>query len=207
MEVFVDDSQVDGDFIADHTLEDALRHVQSNLCAPDQVVVGLRCDGEDVPPNGMADALKKSALTFNRLEVFTSKRERLILDAMSQALAALGDTETACQRIAGLLTEGKTVEGVQALGECLGIWQKIHEAVTHSIQMLELDPEQIAVGNESLVHVLCRPKEVLLRVKQALQSQDYVLLSDIMQYEFGEVTQQWHNVIDVLQRRANDPAE
>ena len=46
---------------------------------------------------------------------------------------------------------------------------------------------------------------VLLRVKEALQSQDHVLLSDTLKYEFSEVAQQWQDVIASIQERAQSP--
>ena len=207
MEVFVDNLQVDDGFVGDLTLEAALRDVQSNVCAPGRFVVALRCNGQDVPSNEMSATLTKSASTFDRLEVFTSTREGLVTDAMAQASAALQRTEDTCRRIAELLTEGNAADAMQDLGECLGVWQTIHEAVRQSIHIIEVDPESTMIAGETLSILIARPKEVLLRVKQALESQDHVLLADVLQYEFEEVTQQWHNIIGMLLGRAEALAE
>ncbi|UCE60299.1 MAG: hypothetical protein JSU63_00830 [Phycisphaerales bacterium] len=207
MEIFLDDQQVDSEFIGEHTVEDALRHVQANVCNAGEVVVGVRCDGRDVGPNEMAATLGKSAATFNKLEVFTSTPQRLVVEAMSQASSALDDTEAACQRIADLLTRGDTADGIAELGDCLGVWQKIHDAVGQAIQMLQLDPDKLKVEQEPLLDVVSRPKEVLLEIKQALESQDHVLLADIMQYEFGDVTEKWHKLVNMLRREAEGLVE
>ncbi|MHC4695504.1 MAG: hypothetical protein ACYTFA_02045 [Planctomycetota bacterium] len=207
MEVFVDDHQIESDFVADRTIEDALKYVQSSICSPGHIVVGLRCDGEDVAVNEMGPALAKPASTLDRLEVFTGTRQSLVIDAMIQAAATLEETEDACRRVADLLTEGNTADGIQTLGGCLGVWQQIHNAVSQSIHMLQLDPERITVNDEPLVTLISRPKDVLLQVKQALESQDHVLLADIMQYEFETVTQQWHDIVDLLRRQAENPAD
>jgi len=207
VEVFVDNLQIDYGFVGDLTLEAALRDVQSNVCAPGRLVVTVRCNGQDVPANEMSATLQKSASTFDRLEVFTSTPEGLVTEAMSQASAALQGTEDACRRIAELLTEGNAADAMQDLGECLGVWQKIHEAVRQSIHILEVDPESAMIEGEALTVLIARPKEVLLRVKQALESQDHVLLADVLQYEFEEVTRQWHNIIGMLLGRAEALAE
>ncbi len=202
MELFLDDEQVDSEFIGEQTLEDALRHLQVNVCNPGEVVVGVRCDGKEVGPNEMAATLAKSVAMFSKLEVFTSTPQKLVVDAMSQASLALNETEAACQRIADMLTRGDTADGISELGDCLGVWKKIHDAVSQAIQMLQLDPEQLKVEQEPLLEVINRPKDVLLEIKQALESQDHVLLADIMQYEFGDVTGKWHGLIDLLRREA-----
>jgi len=195
MEVFVDDRRVDAGAIAVGTLEDALRQVQATFCTPDRLVIRLRCDGRDVLADAMSATLRREASSLRRLDVFTCSRGALVIDALTQASATLTDTEAECERAAELLTEGKTAEGIQSLGECLGVWQQIHQAVAQSIQILRLDMTQTRIHEETLADLISRPKEVLTQVKQALQVQDHVLLADILQYEFTDVSAQWHGVI------------
>jgi hypothetical protein len=49
-----------------------------------------------------------------------------------------------------------------------------------------------------------KPKNVLLQIKSALQARDHVLLADILQYEFSEVTKSWHDLIAGLRREAEN---
>ena len=71
----------------------------------------------------------------------------------------------------------------------------------------KLDVNAIAVNDEPLMDLISRPKDVLLQIKDALQSRDYVLLADILQYEFHEVTEQWQAVIGRLHELAEDSAK
>ena len=70
--------------------------------------------------------------------------------------------------------------------------------------MLGIDPENIMIQNESFETVISKPKEILLQIKKALQSQDHVLLADILQYEFKEVTDQWHLIIARIRQEAEE---
>ena len=147
--------------------------------------------------------LQKPAASFDRLDVSTSTRGELVAEAMSQASTALLQTETEIQRIADLLTEGKkTARGCPPWGKCMSVWQQMNDAVNKSIQILELDAQKMLIGDEAMADILAKPMEVLLQVKQALESKDYVLLADTLQYEFGDVTQQWHSVIAEIRREA-----
>ena len=202
MEFFLDDNQQDTALADISTVEDALHHVQSALCASGRVVVGIRCDGQDIPSTAMVETLRKPTSSVDRLEVFTGTRAELVDEAMQQASVCLAETDTACKRVAGLLTEGQTVDAVEALGECLRIWQQVHEAVAKSIEMLQLSAEQTAVNGVPLIELVSKPKEVLLQVRDALQASDYVLLADILQYEFQEVTEQWQAIIARLREEA-----
>ncbi len=206
MEIYIDETKVDIDVSASEPLENVLRHSQAKLYEAGRLVVGLRCDGNEVPADEMADTLKRQASSFERLDVVTSTKYDLVAEAMDQAAVSLTQTEESCQRIADGLSEGKTSESMQALGDCLSVWQQIHEAIGKSITMLELDPQSTLVGGEPLVDVVNKPMVVLLRVKEALQSQDHVLLSDTLKYEFSEVAQQWQDVIASILGQAQSAA-
>ena len=202
MEIIVDDNKLDANFAGDGTVEDALWHVQSNLCPPGRMVIGLRCDGEDVPANAMQDTLSKHVSQFERLEVFTDTKSTLVAEAMVQAAASLEATEERCRRVAELLTEGKTTEAIEGLSKCVGTWQQINEAVSKSVQMLELDVENTRINDRPMIEFIKGPAAALLQIKDALQAQDHVLLADVLQYEFAEATDQWQEVLSRLQAEA-----
>ncbi len=207
MEFFVDDTEVDAADVLGGTVEDAVRKVQSDLAVPGTLVVSLRCDGQDVPGEGMALALSKPVTEYRRLEVFTATKGALIADAMEQASSTLDATSAECQRIAELLSEGKTTDGIQVLGQCLGLWQQVHDAIGKSIHMLALDVATITVEGRPLMEMIEEPKKVLLEIKQALTVQDHVLLADIMQYEFDDVAATWKAIVETLRSQAADMDE
>lgn len=203
MELYIDDNQVAIEDMARQTLESVLRHAQENLCPPGRMVVGIRHEGKEIPAAELAGTLQEQASTFSRLDLITSTRDVVVVDAMDQASVALTQTEEACRRVADGLAEGKVAESMQALGDCLSVWQQIHEAITKSTQMMELDCETTLVNGEPLVEYANKPMGVLLRVKEALQAQDHVLLADTLKYEFSEVADQWRDVIARIQAEAD----
>ena len=204
MQILVDGSRVDEAKVTSGTIREALLQLQTDLCPPGCMVVGLRCDDRDIPGDEMEATLGKPTSSFETLEVLTSTRTAVVADAMTQASVSLQETESACQRVAELLTEGQTAEAIEMLRECLRIWQQIHQAVGQSIEMLMLDAEQTMVQDDSLVELIARPKHILLQIKQALKAQDHVLLADILQYEFSEVIDHWHLVIARLREEAEE---
>ena len=204
MQILIDGKEVSGAFVAEKTLRDALLHVQSHLCPEDHIVVAVRCDDQEIPREQMEETLDRPAASFRKVEITTSTPARLVADAMSQASSALDETEESCRKVAQMLTAGQTVEAARLFGECLRIWQQIHEAVSKSIRMLQLDPSTVTVRDESLMDVVAKPRDVLLQVRQALQAQDHVLLADLLQYEFADVTEQWHALIARLEQEARD---
>lgn len=204
MEVLLDGKEISKSITAEGTLKDAILQMQQDMCPPDHLVIKIQCNGQEIVGEEMETSLSKPVSSYEKLEVTTSSRENLITDAMSQASLSLQETETNCQQVAAMLTEGNSAEGIEALGKCLQIWQQIHEAVGKSIIMLGIDPDNIMIQGESFETVISKPKDILMQIKQALKAQDYVLLADILQYEFKEVTDQWHLIIAKIRQEAEE---
>lgn len=204
MEVLLDGTRIDDVSAQSETLRQTLLGIQSRHCRASQLVVGLTCDGEVVSGEQMEEALGKRASEFNRVDITTSTAESLVFDAMTQASISLEDTESAVQSVANQLTEGRTDEAIKALSECLQVWQQVHTAVAHSIQILNIDVTAMMIQDETLTAVIAMPKDVLTQIKDALQAQDHVLLADLLQYEFSTVTEKWHAIIARLRQEAED---
>ncbi len=204
MDVYVDDKPLDSSALRGGTLEEAIRTLQTQVCTPQRIFVSFRCDGTEMIGEAMAAALRKPLAAFDRLELFTSTKEDLVTETMEQAQGSLDDTEAVTQAVAAMLVEGKTPDAIRKLGECLRVWQQVHDAVSKSLLLLDLDPERTKIRDEPLSTALLRPKDVLTQIKAALHTQDHVLLADLLQYEFAEVTELWHLLIARLRREADD---
>ncbi len=205
MNIYVDDTAVDTAFVDETTtIEEAVRHVQVSHCQTDHLIISVRCDGKEIPAEVMPDVFARPADSIERIDVVTGTRAALVMDAMDQAAGSLAETETVCGEVTSLLTQGKTSDATTTLGECFRIWQQIHDALAKSIQMLELDVEAVAINGEPLLAVLGKPKDALMQIRDALKTRDYVLLADVLQYEFSEVTALWHAIISKLRQEAED---
>jgi hypothetical protein len=202
MKFFLDDQAVSDREHDDGTLEQSLRAVQSTLENAKRILVGFRCDGEDMIGLAMTEALKQPAASFDRIDAYSTTRTELVVETMTHASASLEEAEGSIHEIARMLTEGRAKEAIPQLGECLTVWQQVHEAVWKSLTLLELDPAKVKIGDETVDATLARPKDVLTQIKNALLAQDHVLLADILQYEFTDVTEMWHSLIDRLNQEA-----
>jgi len=203
VDIFMNDNKVEDLTFETGTLEEALRCLQHEWCSPGHLVIGLKCDGLDIAHGEMAKALAKPVTEFKRLEVSTGRPGELVGEAMDQAMTALAETGRARTDVADLLTQGKTAEGIEALAESLSVWQQIHEAIAKSIRMLELEPDRVTIMGQPLEDAIGRPRDMLLQVKQALEAHDYVLLADVLQYEFDEVAELWKAVLAEIREYAD----
>lgn len=196
--VYVDDHLIDGRSLVNGTIEEAVRHAQTNHCAADRLVVSLKCDGQDVSPAQMELTLRRRAGDVQRLEIVTGSRRELIGEVLTQASLSLEQTVTACQQAGELIVQGKIAEGIEELGKCTREWQQIHQAIFQSISILGPDAWNLTVGDRSLNDLMEDPHNALLQVKNALLAQDHVLLADVLQYEFTDALEIWRVLVNKL---------
>lgn len=204
MQLFLDDQVIEQPPEDGGSLEESLQRIQSTLRAAKRILVALCCDGEEMVGAAMVEALRKPASSYERIDLFSSTREDLVRDTMDQASNSLEETENATQQVAQMLIQGRSPDAIGQLAICLKVWQQVHDAVSKSLDLLGLDPTRTKIRDESMDTALARPKEVLLQIKQALLAQDHVLLADLLQYEFAEVTDLWHQLIARIRQEADD---
>ena len=72
------------------------------------------------------------------------------------------------------------------------------------VDLPDTTTQQLRIRDEPLVNIIGMPKDTLLQVKGALEAEDHVLLADILQYEFTDVTERWHALISMLRHEAEE---
>ncbi len=204
MELYVNNALVDGSPLQDETIEQTLHKIQAGLDDRGHVVVGFQRDGRQIPSDEVEQAMREPVASCDRLDVFTAPPSELVVDAMSQASKTLHEVTANMAEVANLLAQGQAEEGIRLLGKCVGVWQQIHDALAKSIQMIGLEEKQVEIDDVPLGELMNKPRELLSQIIEALQSQDHVLLADILQYEFEEVTNIWQRIIAHIGRLAED---
>ena len=89
MKFFLDDQAVREREQDEGTLEQSLRALQSTLEKAKRILVGFRCDGEDMIGEAMTEALKLPVSNFDRIDAFSSTRSELVLETMAHVTASL----------------------------------------------------------------------------------------------------------------------
>lgn len=204
MEVYLDETRVDHVFDPGESLERGLRAVHGRYGSGDRIIVGVKCDGVHLLNEGLHEALQKPVGAFRCIEIVTAAPCVLASEALGEARRSLGDVDARRVQIAAHFSAGRIREGMSGLGEMLSVWQQVHDVVAKSVQMISDDLASMRVEGESIEDVLDAPRRQLMQIRDALQTQDFVMLADLLEYEFGEAVQSWSRVIDALDQRAQE---
>lgn len=198
MELFVDGSSCICEPEPDETLDDVLESIRKNNVERHRAILGLTCDGIDVVGDELTDVLARPATRYERIDVQTGVPGILVAHALEDALVTLQTAEQERAEVVSMFGEGKAGDAIILLGTCLGHWYQINEAISKSLGLLGAVAESLEWDLAQLAESLDPVTEKLGQIKSAVKLQDYVALSDILEYEFVEVTACWGKVIETI---------
>lgn len=198
MELYVDDQPVTLDAGSPLTLQQVIEQARAEVDKKQRVIVGVQCDGRELAGPELDAQLPEPATDFKRIDLLSTRADKLVRDALDQAITVLEETSGEQEKTAALFTEGKTAEAAEALGECIGQWMQIHQSIAYSAAFLNLDTNVVMVDDQPLEALLNEVCDQLRQIKEVLQVGDHVLLADILQYEFETIREKWRAAIECL---------
>ena len=108
------------------------------------------------------------------------------------------------RKAAELLQANQSSAALAELGDALGIWGAVREAIVKAAEAMAIDLDALRVGDDSIGDVLARLSEHLRALRSALETGDPVGLSDTLLYDMPEVVGEWRELLDTLRSRVRD---
>ncbi len=198
MNLFVDNHKTDTGLAPDAALSEVLGHFKQQAEADGRIIVGVVCDGIDVSGDEFAEAMARPGSDYTRVDLHTARPDELVRVALSTAGQLLDASAAASTEIAEHLSCGRTHEALPRLSECCRAWAQVNEGVRNAAAMLGIDAESFRIDGQPIAKVLSVPLDQLKQIKEVIEASDFVLLSDILNYEFGDALDAWRKVIDAL---------
>ncbi len=202
MQVFVDGAVYEPAGGGEQTVGELAAEVGTAAAGERRIVVRLECDGRPVEDDEIGAVLARRAGDFQKLELHTQPLRPLVGNILAETLDLLGQADQARQRAADLLVESRTEEAMTHLQSFLTFWQQVQEAMVLCARALEVDLESLDLGGQALPEVFEAIRKLLSDLKEAMTRHDYVVVGDILQYEFVEPLRDWLALLKSLRQRA-----
>jgi hypothetical protein len=182
-------------YLTDHsTLGDALKWVRTQL-PPGHVVVRVERDGTVLEGQALT-RVRKEALGNSTLVLSSAIQKDLALTMLGKLAALIEWLSPQHQQVASELEQGATQHGLERLANIVSAWQQIQVAYGNLARMLEISLAELPVREmtgESVLNEFCRQ---LGEMQTALAQKDFVLLSDILQYEMDGAVANWMALLE-----------
>lgn len=202
MDIYLDDEPVTVAEAETCTIDELTQRMRQRLDDPARLITTIRCDGRTVEPEELEGALREPATRFGRIEFQSSNLRDLVVDALEGATVLIEESDETRRRAADLLCGGQTADAMHALGACFAAWSQAHETAVQCAAILHVNLDEAQVGDEGLSAWAESLKDKLGELKGALEVNDHVLVSDILRYEFDEVSNGWRRLLTHLREQA-----
>ncbi len=208
VDVYLDDERIDTSLplCEEHRLVDLVNDIRARLFDAGRIIVAIRCNGLDVTGVGFGEALQRSISTIDRVDMASAMPESLVEEAMSNAGSLLDAAEKVTEAIVSDLTQGDVSSAMPKLQECCSAWSQVHDGICNAVSMLRINAESLSVDGRSVDQLMAGPCEQLRQVREAIEAQDFVLLSDVLTYEFPAVTDTWRKMIELVLAHMTQPS-
>jgi hypothetical protein len=182
-------------YLNDHsTLGDALKWVRT-LLAPGHVVVKVQRDGKLLEGPALSRS-RREPLGNSEIVLASAVQKDLSLTMLGKLAALIEWLAPQHKEVAGELERGSTQHALERLGNILSAWQQIQEAYGNLARMLEISLKDLRVtelDGEAVLNEFCQQ---LTEIQGALAQRDFVLLSDILQYEMDGAVANWMALLE-----------
>jgi len=180
------------------TVGEFIESARQSLDGSGRMLIGLRCDESDVPPDQLDALLVEPVARFTRLELTSDRPSRVVEDILLHARTCLSQSYELVQSASEKFSAGDGVEAMTALIACIQSWGQVHEAIVKGGQLMRIDFEKLQIGDRSVQAWLAGLVDRLRGIKDAVESNDLVLLADMLKYELDESLQEWEGFVDGL---------
>ena len=164
---------------------------------PPRVVVEIAVDGQPIPEAQLNDRLQDD-IALQEVHLTTADPRELAVQTLRDVQQALTGAQQLQQEAADLLQQDQTPAALQKVGESIESWLQVQQAVLQSTVLLAIDLDQLQVDGQPAHSLTTDAVQQLQDIKTFIQANDTVALADALQYEWPEITQRWHTLIDTL---------
>ena len=195
------------DFLPDDaTLGQALAMVQEQKLSENEVLAGIWVDGEPLTAERLSIWKDRSVEEFCEAAVEAPVRTTFAARGLLLIAERLEQSTAQREQIVDHITQGRANEGFTGLDEYLGIWAAVQQSLASVARLLELDfatleyfpDESDPESTQPILELIEQLTEQLREVRSALTAGDMILLGDILDYEFPDLTANWTNMLNQL---------
>lgn len=198
--------------IGDNTpLGTALSDIQSQNIADNEVIAAIWVDGEQLTAELLSQWKDRPVRDFLETRIDAPKKNKLAADSLRILAEGLADSNSERETIVDSLGKGRSDEALKGLPDYLQIWQALQQSISSLARLLKIDLDCLEIYSTSdpddpeksflLADHIKTLSEKLVDMKQALESEDFVFLSDIINYEFESLTKTWQSLLEELADR------
>jgi|SRR5262245_38404042 len=187
--------------IARDSLAEALRAGVEQAASRGRIIIEARADGRPIPDDQLSSP-PDTAAGVEQVTLTSAEPRTLVRVTLLDAAEALDGVRVEQAAVAEMLQAGRTDEALEKLTGVMGTWQAVRDVLSRSAEVVSLDLSTLKlpdVDEESSLGPATRALATHLReIKEAVSSEDWSALSDIVAYDLDAQAGVWRRVLTSL---------
>jgi len=193
MGVMIDDSSLDTQSLGLVTVGDVLGHVTRDQ----RLVVQLTIDGKE-PDLNQIDSIRRCLIRDHVVFMETADPAQVARDVLEEVDHQLVTARTHSDDAVKLLRQGVYNEALKRLSTCFGAWSMARDSLDKVSRLMKIDLNTMQYDGSSMGEVVQNFADQLTRIREALESRDYVMLADTLNYDMQPVARRWSGAIESI---------
>ncbi|MCL2330036.1 MAG: hypothetical protein FWC56_01900 [Phycisphaerae bacterium] len=201
--IFLNDKIYDGPTTSQQTVQQLANEICGSPMDEDaQMIVSILCDGQLIEPNQFDQVLASPIEQFGRLELHAVTIREQVAAALQQAITVLENGHSICENVADALSQGRHDDAMAEMKKLLELFRQAQQTTLLSCQLLGTQPSDLQSGSHNFEELLEKIRQNLTDLKAGMESQDFVLVADLLRYEFAEPLEHWTSFLEQLNQIA-----
>jgi hypothetical protein len=195
MSVTVDHRPLAAENLGLKTLGQVLAHLQKD----NRLVVHVLIDGEE-PDLDHLPQVKQSPVAGHTVFIETADPRQMAIEVLDEVASQLDEADRLKTEAADLLQRNQNAPAMEKLAGCFTTWQHAQESILKTAQLLRIDLTLVRASKLSMQELFNEFAKQLKAIRVALESRDFVTLSDLLLYETTETSAQWRDAIATMKK-------
>ena len=198
MEIFIKGKPLEIQLEAEDTFGSIFERVEENLGQRNMVVSGFSINNEPLTEEIEEMLWDEQPDVDIRIDVEAKKATEILTSALVEAEKDLPKLTDLMHKVAVSLQSGLKQEAYAVFQQCLSTWRQIINLLQITHDILQYQPEEIVVRGRNIDQINEDLVLKLKETKEAMESDDLVNISDMIEYELCEKVEEEREVIQRL---------
>lgn len=183
------------------TIGDAIADAARAAEARGRMIIEVVVDGTRWTESELAQP-ELVAGTAREITLLSTDPRALVAHTLDEASESLLEADALTRRAAEGIQANQDTEALQQLGDALGIWRHVQEAVLKCARAIDLNLDEFSTGSTPFPTSVERLHRELMAIQASIEAQDPAGLADTLLYELPDVTGEWREILETLRAHA-----
>ncbi|MDP1661580.1 MAG: hypothetical protein Q8L55_06650 [Phycisphaerales bacterium] len=202
MRAFLDGRSID---VPDGSVATAIATARAAAGASGRIVVDILVDGERLDDEAL-DAPSTLPAGDIELKCISADPRQLVAESFTDVANALANARPVQREAAEALQTGKLDAAFESLTGVLEVWDAVHRVTDQGPALLGVPLAALAAGSsgerQGVQAELALLSDTLQQVKDAVATQDWSTLADLLSHELDGAADRWSKLLLALAQRA-----